>query len=148
MWESERPNISNGKQITAIFRLNRRMIALCELLGSFRRLWQRALCSSCNMERCGSVNVQLSPMGRKLRSFLFKIDEISRFVSCWARFYAYGSVHYVLRVKCSDLGTETSTYLRREDNYGHFLSKSTKYRVLPHVRLDSTFDSACIMFCV
>jgi hypothetical protein len=45
----------------------------------------------------------MSPAGRKLRSFFVKIDEISRFASCWARFYAYRSVHYVLRVKCSDL---------------------------------------------
>jgi hypothetical protein len=51
-----------------------------------------------------------------------------------------------MRVKCSDLGVETSKYLRLEDYNGHFLSKSAKYRVLPHVRLDATFNSACTMF--
>jgi hypothetical protein len=38
MWEFERPNISNGMAITAIFRQNRRMIAFCEVLGLFRLL--------------------------------------------------------------------------------------------------------------
>jgi hypothetical protein len=40
-----------------------------------------------------------------------------------------------------------SQYLKRKDNYGHSLSKSTNDRVLGVVGIVSTVDTACTMFC-
>jgi hypothetical protein len=56
-------------------------------------------------------------------------------------------VHYVLRVKCSNLGVLTSNSLQRKGNYDHFLSKSTNGRDLRVVGLVSTLYTACSMFC-
>jgi hypothetical protein len=56
-------------------------------------------------------------------------------------------VHYVLRAKCSNLGLQTSKYLNREGNYGHFWSKSTYDRVLRVVRLFSKHNTAWALFC-
>jgi hypothetical protein len=75
----KRRNISNGTEITVMFRQNGRMTAFCELFAGFDTL---------------------------------------------------DSVHYVLRVKCSNLGVCTSNSLQRKGNYGHFSSKSTNDRVL------------------
>jgi hypothetical protein len=56
-------------------------------------------------------------------------------------------VHYVLRVKCSNLGLQTLKYLNREGNYGHFSSIATNDRVLRVVGLVSKLHTACTMCC-
>jgi hypothetical protein len=56
-------------------------------------------------------------------------------------------VHYVLRVNYSNLGVETSKYLYREGNYGHFSSKATNDSVWRVVGPVSTIHTACIIFC-
>jgi hypothetical protein len=96
IWAFKRRNISNGTEITVIFRQNGRMIAFCELFAGFDTLY---------------------------------------------------SVHYVLRVKCSNLGVCTTKSLQRVGNYSHFLSKSTNGRVLRVVGMVSTLNRACTMFC-
>jgi hypothetical protein len=99
------------------------------------------------MEWFGRFNVEISPTGRNLADLFFvKIDKWSRFASCWARFDAYGSLRYVIRVIWSDVGIWTSKYLQREANYGHVASKSTKYRALQAVGLDRMPKTACTMF--
>jgi hypothetical protein len=75
IWAFKRRNISTGKEVTVIFRLNRRMIEFCEVLGLFRSLIQRALCSARKMQSFGRLNVEISQSGRKLRSFFVEIDE-------------------------------------------------------------------------
>jgi hypothetical protein len=57
------------------------------------------------------------------------------------RLDAYGSVQSVIRVIWSDVGVLTSKYLRREGNYGHSSSKSTKHRVVQAVGSVSTLMS-------
>jgi hypothetical protein len=95
IWPFKRRNISNGTEITVIFRQNGRLIAFCELFAGFDTLY---------------------------------------------------SVHYVLRLNCSYMGVYTTNSLQREGNYGHFLSKSTKGRILRAVGLVSTLNRACSMF--
>lgn len=56
----KRGNISNGNEITLTFRQNRRNIAFCELLGSFRLWKRRALYLSCKMEWKERLNVEIS----------------------------------------------------------------------------------------
>jgi hypothetical protein len=56
-------------------------------------------------------------------------------------------VHYVLRLKCSNLAVYTTKSLQRVGNYSHFLSKSTNGRVLRVVGLVSTLNTAGAMFC-
>jgi hypothetical protein len=74
IWAFKRRNFSIGKEITVIFRENRRMIEFCGLFGLLRSLIRRALCSACKMQSLGRLNVEISQSGRKLRSFLVKID--------------------------------------------------------------------------
>jgi hypothetical protein len=74
IWAFKRRNFSIGKEITVIFGQNRRMIEFCELLGLFRSLIRSAQCSACKMQSFGRLNVEISQSGRKLRSFLVKID--------------------------------------------------------------------------
>jgi hypothetical protein len=74
IWAFKRRNISIGKEITVIFRQNRRMIEFCELLGLFRSLIQCALCSARKIQLFRCLNVEISPTGRKLHSFYVKID--------------------------------------------------------------------------
>jgi hypothetical protein len=50
IWSFKRRTVTNGKEITVICCQNRRMVALCELLGWCRRLIQRALCSVRHMQ--------------------------------------------------------------------------------------------------
>jgi hypothetical protein len=57
-------------------------------------------------------------------------------------------VHSVLGNKCSNLGLQTSKFLNREGNYGHFWSKSTNDRVLRVVGLVPKLNPKCTMFCV
>jgi hypothetical protein len=79
------------------------MIEFCELSGLCRRLIRRALCSARKMQYFGRLNVEISQSGRKLQSFFVEIDECSSFASRRACFDAKYGVHYVLRVKCSNL---------------------------------------------
>jgi hypothetical protein len=45
------------------------------------------------------------------------------------------------------LGVQTSKYLNRNGNYGHFSLKSTNDRVLRVVGLVSKLHTACTVFC-
>jgi hypothetical protein len=69
------------------------------------------------------------------------------FCELFAGFDALYSVHYVQRVKCSNLGVYTTKSLQRVGNYSHFLSLSTNGRVLRAVGRVSTLNTAGAMFC-
>jgi hypothetical protein len=69
------------------------------------------------------------------------------FCELFAGFDALYSVHYVQRVKCSNLGVYTTKSLQRVGNYSHFLSKSTNGRALLVVGLASTLNTAGAMLC-
>jgi hypothetical protein len=75
------------------------------------------------------------------------IVEGLRFACCWDCFEAFYGVHYVLTVRCSNLGAYTSKYLNRDGSYGHFSSKSTNDLVLRVVGLVSKHATVCTMFC-
>jgi hypothetical protein len=128
------------------FRQYRRRIAFCVLLCLFRSIRQSALCSDRKKNLFGRLNVDRCPTGRKLRTFVDNIVEGLRFAGCWAFFEAYNGVHYVLTVRCSNLGANTSKYLNRDGSYGHFSSKSTNDSVLRVVGLVSKHNTACTMF--
>jgi hypothetical protein len=123
------------------------MVAFCELLGWYRRLIERVICSALKLQLFVRLYDELPPTGRKLQPFFVHIDEWSHFASCWTGFDALDSVHYVQRVKCSNLGVYTTKSLQREGNYSNFLSKSTNGRVVRVVGLVSTLNRACTMFC-
>jgi hypothetical protein len=53
IWACKRRNISIVKEITVIFRQNRRMIEFYGLLGSFRSIVRRALCSRAKFSNLG-----------------------------------------------------------------------------------------------
>jgi hypothetical protein len=80
-------------------------------------------------------------------SFFVKIDELWRFASCRACFQAYYSVHYDVRLKCTSFGVYTSKYLNREENCGHFSTKTTNVRIMRVVGLVSRLNTSCTMFC-
>jgi hypothetical protein len=63
------------KAIVDIASKYRRVIALRELLGLFRRGIQRAPCCAHKMQSFGGLNAEISQAGWKLRSFFVKIDE-------------------------------------------------------------------------
>jgi hypothetical protein len=88
IWSFKRRNVTNGKEITVIFCPNQRMVAFCELLGWYRRLIERALCSALKLQFFGRLCDEISPTGRKLRPFFVQIDEWSHFASCWTGFDA------------------------------------------------------------
>jgi hypothetical protein len=67
IWTSKRRTVTDGKEITVIFCPNRRMVALCELLGRLRRLIERARFSTLKMQLFGRLYDELSPAGRKLQ---------------------------------------------------------------------------------
>jgi hypothetical protein len=56
-------------------------------------------------------------------------------------------VHNDLRLKCSSLGVYTSIYLNREENYGHFSTKTTNFRIVRVVGLVWMLNTSCTMFC-
>jgi hypothetical protein len=80
-------------------------------------------------------------------SFPVIIVEFWRFASCRACFHAYYSVHNDLRLKCSSFGVYTTKYLNRQENYGHFSTKTTNVRILRVVGLVSRLNTSCTMFC-
>jgi hypothetical protein len=80
-------------------------------------------------------------------SFFVKIDELWRFASCRACFQASYSVHYVVRLKCTSFGVYTSKGLNREENCGHFSTKTTNVRIMRVVGLVSRLNTSCTMFC-
>jgi hypothetical protein len=90
---------------------------------------------------------QISQTIKQLRSFFVKFDELWRFASRRACFHAYYSVHNDLRLKCSSFGVYTSKYLNREENYGHFSTKTMNVRYLRVVGLVSRLTKSCTMFC-
>ena len=61
----ERGITSNGRVESLNLRQNRRMIAICEFLGLFRRWKTRALRFASKMERKERLNVELSQTGKK-----------------------------------------------------------------------------------
>jgi hypothetical protein len=91
--------------------------------------------------------VEISQTIKQLRTFFVKIDELWRFASCRACFQPYYSVHYLLRLKRTSFSVYTSNYLNREENYGHFSTKTTNYRILRVVGLVSRLNTSCTMFC-
>jgi hypothetical protein len=123
------------------------MFAFCEFLVWSLGSISRAQCSARQMQSFGRLNVEISQTIKQLRSFFVKIDELWRCASCRACFQAYYSVHNDLRLKCSSLGVYTSKYLNREENYGHFSTKTTNVRILRVVGLVSRLNTSYTMLC-
>jgi hypothetical protein len=94
-----------------------------------------------------SLYVEISQTIKQLRTFFVKIDELWRFASCRSCFHAYYSVHNDLRLKFSSLGVYTSIYLNREENYGHFSTKTTNVRIVRVVGLVCMLNTSCTKFC-
>jgi hypothetical protein len=142
----KRRTVTNGKEITVIFCPNRRMVPFCELLDWFRRLIERAMFCAWNAVIWAFKRRNISNGTEITVIFL----QNRRTIACYellAGFDALYSVHYVIRLKCSELGVCTMKSLQREGNSSHFSSKSTNGRVLRVVGLVSTHNRACTMFC-
>jgi hypothetical protein len=74
----------SGRKLWSFAVKIRWMMAFCEKVGSFRYRMCRALHLACNREWTESLNGDISPTGRKLRTFFVKIDEWSRLAICWS----------------------------------------------------------------
>jgi hypothetical protein len=75
IWSFKRRTLSNGKEITVIFCPNRRMVVFYELLGWYRRLIERAPCSTLKMQYVGRLYDEIPPTERKSQSFFVQNNE-------------------------------------------------------------------------